>query len=60
VKGGSGNLIGRILRHEQGVSMKLLLVFFVCAVLSGCGIVGGMISGMGQDLQKAGDWMRKK
>jgi len=40
--------------------MKLLMVCFVCVVLSGCGTVGGMISGMGQDLQKAGDWMRKK
>ena len=40
--------------------MRLLLVFFVCAVLSSCGTVGGMISGIGQDLQKAGDWMRKK
>jgi predicted small secreted protein len=40
--------------------MKLLLVFLFCVVLSGCGTVGGMISGVGQDLQKAGDWMRKK
>ncbi len=40
--------------------MKRLAVFLLCVVLAGCGTVGGMISGMGQDLQKAGDWMRKK
>lgn len=40
--------------------MKHLMVILLCLALAGCGTVGGMISGMGQDLQKAGDWMRKK
>lgn len=40
--------------------MKLFMICLLCLVFAGCGTVGGMISGMGQDLQKAGDWMRKK
>lgn len=40
--------------------MKPFMIFLLCLVLAGCGTIGGMISGMGQDLQRAGDWMRKK
>lgn len=40
--------------------MKYVVVALLCLGLSACGTLGGMISGMGQDLQKAGDWMRKK
>ena len=40
--------------------MRRFTILLLCLVLASCGTVGGMISGMGQDLQKAGDWMRKK
>jgi predicted small secreted protein len=38
--------------------MKLLAVVFMAVGLSACGTLGGAVSGMGQDLQKAGEWIR--
>jgi predicted small secreted protein len=32
----------------------------VCMILAGCGTVGGAMSGAGQDLQKAGEWIKSK
>lgn len=40
--------------------MKKLAVLFVVAILTGCGTVGGAVSGAGTDLQKAGDWIKSK
>lgn len=34
----------------------LILVLF----LSGCGTLGGAVSGMGKDLSKAGEWISNK
>lgn len=39
--------------------MKLLLTLVVC-ILSGCGTVGGAVSGAGTDLQKAGEWIKTR
>jgi predicted small secreted protein len=30
----------------------------VAMILSGCGTIGGVVSGAGQDLQKAGEWIK--
>ena len=36
------------------------LVAMVAALLTACGTVGGAISGAGQDLSKAGEWIKSK
>lgn len=36
------------------------LALFVTIVLTGCGTLGGAVSGAGSDLQRAGDWIRSK
>lgn len=35
-------------------------VIALVSVLTGCGTVGGAVSGAGQDLQKAGNWIKDK
>jgi predicted small secreted protein len=40
--------------------MKTFIVVLVVAVLTGCGTVGGAISGAGRDLSRAGDWIQSK
>jgi len=40
--------------------MKYLLVVFVSTVIVGCGTIGGAVSGAGQDLSKAGEWIKNK
>jgi predicted small secreted protein len=46
--------------------MKLLksviigAVVAVSAVLSGCGTVGGAVQGAGEDLSRAGEWIRNR
>jgi predicted small secreted protein len=32
----------------------------VCLLLTGCGTLGGAVSGAGQDLSRAGEWIRSK
>jgi predicted small secreted protein len=36
------------------------LIFLVAIALTGCGTVGGAVSGAGTDLQKAGEWIKSK
>jgi len=40
--------------------MKYVAVLFVSVWLVGCGTLGGAVSGAGQDLTKAGEWIRSK
>ena len=40
--------------------MKVIVIAFLLSVLTACGTVGGALSGAGQDLSKAGDWIRSK
>lgn len=40
--------------------MKQMLVIAVLAVLTGCGTVGGAVSGAGSDLTRAGEWIRSR
>ena len=37
-----------------------VIVAVIASVLSACGTLGGAVSGAGQDLGKAGDWIRSK
>ena len=40
--------------------MKRVAVILISFVLTACGTVGGAVSGAGQDLGKAGDWIRTR
>jgi predicted small secreted protein len=39
---------------------SFMLVALIASVLSACGTIGGAMSGAGQDLSKAGDWIKSK
>jgi predicted small secreted protein len=39
---------------------SFVVVALVASVLSACGTIGGAIGGAGQDLSKAGDWIKSK
>jgi len=40
--------------------MKHLIFITVVAIASGCSTMGGAVSGAGQDLQKAGEWIKSR
>ena len=40
--------------------MKTFITLMCVVVLTGCGTVGGAVSGAGTDLQKAGDWIKTR
>jgi predicted small secreted protein len=40
--------------------MKFIAVIFTAIILAGCGTVGGAVSGAGDDLSKAGEWIRNR
>ncbi len=37
-----------------------ILIFVLVVSLTGCGTVGGAVSGIGSDFQKAGEWIKKQ
>jgi predicted small secreted protein len=45
---------------NQENAMKLLVVLVVAAALTGCGTMGGAVSGAGDDLKRAGDWIKSR
>jgi predicted small secreted protein len=40
--------------------MKYVLAILISLALTGCGTVGGAISGAGEDLSKAGEWLKNR
>lgn len=40
--------------------MKLAVTILVSLALTACGTIGGAVSGAGQDLSKAGEWIRNR
>jgi predicted small secreted protein len=46
--------------NSPGDTMKRLLLVSMVAVLTGCGTVGGAVSGAGDDLKKAGEWVKSR
>jgi len=40
--------------------MKLVVTVMLAVMLTACGTTGGLVSGMGEDLQKAGNWIKSK
>ena len=45
---------------QAGGNMKKLAILSIAFFLASCGTVGGLVSGAGTDLQKAGEWIKKK
>lgn len=43
-----------------GESMKHLVIILLAACVTGCGTIGGAVSGAGQDLSKAGEWIKRR
>lgn len=39
---------------------RVFVIMALTALLTACGTVGGAVSGAGQDLSKAGDWIRQQ
>jgi predicted small secreted protein len=40
--------------------MKLVLGVIIALSMTACGTLGGAISGAGQDLSRAGEWIKSK
>jgi predicted small secreted protein len=40
--------------------MKLVVTILTVFALTACGTVGGAVSGAGQDLSKAGEWIKNR
>ncbi len=40
--------------------MKYVLSLIMFVALTGCGTVGGTLAGAGEDLKKAGEWVKSK
>lgn len=38
--------------------MKFLAILLIPIMLSACGTLGGAVSGAGEDLQRAGEWIK--
>lgn len=38
--------------------MKFVAILLVSTILTGCGTLGGAVSGAGEDLQRAGEWIK--
>ena len=39
--------------------MKVLLAILTSLTLVGCGTLGGAVSGAGEDMKRAGEWIKK-
>lgn len=40
--------------------MKLLVTMVLATLLTACGTVGGAMGGMGEDLTRAGNWVKSR
>lgn len=40
--------------------LQYLILSVVLITVAGCGTVGGAVSGAGQDLSRAGDWIKTR
>ena len=46
--------------YYREVAMKKLVILVMAIALTGCGTVGGAVGGAGEDLRKAGDWIKSR
>jgi predicted small secreted protein len=40
--------------------MKQFVIVVLACMLTACGTMGGMVGGAGDDLKKAGDWIKTR
>ncbi len=40
--------------------MKTIIAIVMTLCLTACGTTGGLVGGMGEDLKKAGDWIKSR
>ena len=40
--------------------MKYVYIMMLSVILTGCGTLGGAVSGAGEDLSKVGEWIKSK
>ena len=40
--------------------MKKAVIILLASMLTACGTMGGMVGGAGEDLKKAGDWIKTR
>lgn len=40
--------------------MKKVLIVLAATVLTGCGTLGGAVTGVGEDLSKVGNWIKNR
>lgn len=40
--------------------MRIVAVIAITIMVTACGTVGGTLSGMGSDMQRAGDWVKNR
>lgn len=40
--------------------MKTVIAAVLAVCLTACSATGGLVSGLGEDLQKAGEWIKSK
>jgi predicted small secreted protein len=47
--------------YLRGISMKkMLFILITCATLSACGTIGGTLGGAGDDMKRAGEWVKSR
>jgi predicted small secreted protein len=39
---------------------QLIAIFLLAATITGCGTIGGAVSGAGSDLTTVGEWIKSK
>lgn len=40
--------------------MKIVIATILALCLTACGTAGGLVGGMGEDLQRAGQWIKSR
>lgn len=52
------HIVGFFFYFNKELTMKFLAVLAASILLTGCGTLGGAVSGAGEDLQRAGEWIK--
>lgn len=51
-------MVGFFFYSSKELTMKYIVIFLFPIMLSACGTLGGAVSGAGEDLQRAGAWIK--
>jgi predicted small secreted protein len=52
------HIVGFFFNPDKELVMRFLAILLVPVFLSACGTLGGAVSGAGEDLQRAGEWIK--